>query len=658
MKMQHRRLLQPGLWVPFASLLVFCCITLFFSRWLALCEFVFTLILFAVLLKASVDRARKNRQALDAAVRRADDASQNAILEVPVPMVIIRMDTESIIWCNHAFAALDSAREIWYDVPVSDVMPALSLGWLADEETERPDTLKIGDRTFSVRGSRLQTEDQGGGALAAVFLLDETETVRLQEELDGERSVVALIRMDNYEEVTRSMTSNERNYLIARIDEQVFHWTELAHGACVKNERDNWVFLFEARYMSKLSDFEILQSVRTVSSGGIPPTISIGIGKNGENLGENLHLARLALDMALTRGGDQAVVKDPLNYAFFGGRSREVEQRNRVRARVMAGALTDLIRSSDNVLVMGHSFSDMDSLGSCVGVVCACRKFGVPANIVINLKATAARPLYERLTAVPEFRDTFIDTRRASELLNANTLVVVTDVNRANYVDAPEILPLTSRIVVIDHHRKVADFIENPILSLHEPYASSASELVCELLQYIVQPNEILRAEAEALLAGISLDTKNFTMKTGVRTFEAAAFLRRAGADTISVKQLFQNDMDNNILLCEILRTASRFRGNMAIATCDREIDRAIGGQAADEMLNIRGVEASFVIFITAGSTNISARSLGTINVQVIMERLGGGGSVTGAGVQLGGVTPAEAAKKLTAAIESYFALA
>ncbi|MDY5016035.1 MAG: DHH family phosphoesterase [Eubacteriales bacterium] len=657
------RMLQPGYVPMFIVLLVFCIPGYFlgagFGPWVGIVETVCVFVLFLVWRRLSKRRMRELMKYMDSLTLQFDTASQNAVFSIPLPMIVARMDNDELIWCNPQFAELDRKREFWFSTRLSDVLPGFDFNWLREGKTTCPEPVTIGDRVFRISGCVVNAEDPAEkGHICSLFFVDITGEHTLRRELFDSRAIVSIVQIDNYDELTKGLESGERTIFLASVDAKISHWADSAHGIFVKSERDKFIFVLEQKYFEQLGSFEILNEVRALpGSGAFPATLSVGVGRGGENLHENLVYARLALDMALSRGGDQAVVKDPHNYSFFGGRSREIEQRTRVRARVMASALCDLIGTSDRVIISGHTYSDMDAIGAAVGLSCACRKLGKQANIVINLQTTTARPLYDRLAGVPEYKDAFLSPEDAEKALTRDTLVIVVDVNRASFVDAAGLLPKAERLVVIDHHRRVADYIENPALSMHEPYASSTCELVAELLQYIVQPSDVLRAEAEAMLAGISLDTKNFTMKTGVRTFEAAAFLRRAGADTITVKQLFANDMEKNRELCEIIRTAVKYRDTIAIAFSAEETSREIGGQAADELLNIQGIQASFVIFRHAGGTQISARSLGQINVQLIMEKLGGGGSLTGAGAQLGDKPVSDTADELRAAIENYFTL-
>ena len=662
MDKKFSRKYQSGELAILAALLVFSIPGYFLgnglSPWVGIAETLVALGVFAVWRAQLYRRSRDMMKYVDSLSRQFDSASKSAAFSIPIPVVVAKPKTDELIWCNQPFMALDESRDYWFSTSLKEFLPDFDYQWLLDGESMAPNPITVQGTTYRIYGCMTREEDEtrdGEEPACALFFMDVTRQRELEQELAASRAVVLIIQLDNYDEITKSMESGERTIFLASVDAKISGW---AHpGVFLKTERDKYFFICEKRHFDELSKFEILSHVRELPSPGqLPATLSVGVGSGGESLADNLGYARLALDMALSRGGDQAVVKDPHNYTFFGGRSREVEQRTHVRARVVANALSDMIRTADRVIISGHTFSDMDAIGAAVGLACACRKLRREARIVIDLATTTARPLYDRLAGIPEYRETFVSPEDAAAMLTPDTLFIVADVNRASFVDAGEALKKAQNVVVIDHHRRVADYIENPALSMHEPYASSTCELVSELLQYILQPSDVLRAEAEAMLAGISLDTKNFTMKTGVRTFEAAAFLRRAGADTITVKQLFANDMDRNRELCDIVRTAVRYRDSIAIAYSEDETSREIGGQAADDLLNVRGIQASFVIFRYNGGTQISARSLGQINVQLIMEKIGGGGSLTSAGAQLGDKSVADTADELRAAIENYYA--
>ena len=392
---------------------------------------------------------------------------------------------------------------------------------------------------------------------------------------------------------------------------------------------------------------------KSVCPSGIRATVSVGIGRDGDSLDECYNFAILGTEMALSRGGDQAVVKNRVTFEFFGGRGGEVERRTKVKSRVMANALSQLIQDSSKVYVMGHKFSDLDTLGAAAGVCCIARKLGTPCRIVMDANKTAAGQLRDRMLRVPEYGKAFLSPQEAYLHADSRTLLVVVDTNRPDQVENRNLLEACTRVAVIDHHRRAATYITNATMSFHEPYASSACELMAELLEELVEQPDILRVEAEAMLSGIMLDTKDFTVRTGERTFEAAAFLRRAGADTSEVKKLLQTDMEHTVARYKILQTASIYRADIAIAAPTEPQDRIVAAQAADELLNIAGVTASMVIYpMGDGDVFISARSIGELNVQLVMEALGGGGSRSSAAVQLHDVSVAQAVQMARRAID------
>ncbi|MBR6424946.1 MAG: DHH family phosphoesterase, partial [Oscillospiraceae bacterium] len=391
------------------------------------------------------------------------------------------------------------------------------------------------------------------------------------------------------------------------------------------------------------------------SPTGISATASIGVGKDAPGFQELYDYSNLAIEMSLSRGGDQAVVKDNYNFSFYGGRTKETERHTKVKSRVMANSLRELIRQSSTIFVMGHRNSDIDAIGAAVGVLCLCRKLSKKAYIVADLQNTLATSLVNAMRELPEYADAFLSEQDALLIADKMSLLVVVDTNRPDQVDARGLLDSVERIAVIDHHRRAADYIEHVALNLHEPYASSAAELTTELLQYTVDPQDILPMEASALLSGIALDTKNFTIRTGSRTFEAAAFLRRCGADTVVVKKMFQNDLGSTLERYKILQSARLYRKEIAIAALDEPADRAIASQAADELLTITGIISSFVLYPMDDKVFISARSIGDANVQVILEPLGGGGNAATAGAQVSGKTVREVLSDLVASIDKYY---
>ena len=403
--------------------------------------------------------------------------------------------------------------------------------------------------------------------------------------------------------------------------------------------------------------FSVLDAIRDIKVGeGVHPTLSIGVGKDADSIPDLYKNAKLSLEMALSRGGDQAVVRGRVDFEFYGGRSKTTEKRTKVKSRVMANALIELMADASEVYVMGHSYADMDALGAAIGICCAARKREKKAQIVIDLERNAAGPLLASLQALPEYAGVFLSGSDAFLKMRPGALLVVVDTNRPDMVENQQLLESCNRVAVIDHHRRAASYIENAAFSFHEPYASSAAELVTELLQYLVEPADLLREEAEALLAGIVLDTKRFTLRTGGRTFEAAAFLRRAGADTAEVQRLFQNDLSDMVSRYDIIRRAEMYREDIALAVIPQDgVDRVAAAQAADELLTLKGVRASFVLYRNGDDVLMSARSMGEVNVQVILEALGGGGNSSQAGgrVENGDILAVRA--QLTDAIDAYF---
>ena len=393
-----------------------------------------------------------------------------------------------------------------------------------------------------------------------------------------------------------------------------------------------------------------------VSEDGVSASLSIGVGRDCDSYEDAFRWAEKSIEMSLSRGGDQAVVKDSLDFQFYGGRSKSTEKRTKVKSRVMAKALGELISDAGQVYIMGHEYADMDAVGAAAGVCCAARKRGKRAQIVIDLEGNNARPLVRKLASLPEYEDVFVSGPDAFIHAQAGALLVVVDTNRPDLVENRQLLDACNRVAVIDHHRRAADYIENAALNFHEPYASSASELVTELLQYLVEPSDLLRGEAEALLAGIVLDTKNFSMRSGSRTFEAAAFLRRAGADPAEVRLYFQSDLPSMIQRYDIIRCAQMIHGDVALAVAEKEVSRVTAAKAADDLLSLQGVQASVVLYRQGDGVSMSGRSLGEVNVQVILERLGGGGNATAAGGHVSGADLYAVRQRVAEAIEDYYA--
>ena len=606
-------------------------------------------------------RSKATQQSLRQYIQRfyggMDSARSSNMLFTPLPMMVFDLATEDILWSSESFLQLTEQREGIFDAHLETVFPNISFHWLLEGKTEAPETVVWNHRTYRVFGGVSHPEG-GQSALATTYWMDVTDTEEMRRTLELTRPVVAILMVDNYEDLMKATPEGKRSAVRAMLEEKLSQWSAGSEGMMLKYDRDRYLFVFEEKSFSDFAAkrFDVLDAVRDVVAGeGVAATLSIGVGRDADSFEALFKNASVALEMALSRGGDQAVVKDKLNFEFYGGRSKATEKRTKVKSRVMANALAELIDEAKQVYVMGHSYADMDALGAAAGVCAIVRKRGKKCRIVIDTENNAAHPMLRRLQALPEYQGAFLSGDDAFLRVQPETLLVVVDTNRPGSVESEPLLDACNRVAVIDHHRRGSSYIEKMALNYHEPYASSASELVAELMQYLLEPSDVLKCEAEALLAGIVLDTKNFTNRTGGRTFEAAAYLRRAGADTADVQRMFQSDLQSMISRYDIIRRAELYHGDIAIAALDQECDRVIAAKAADEMLTLQGVRASFVLYRKDDGIYISARSLGEINVQVLVETLGGGGNSTTAGGQCSGMTVAEAKATLLRAIDKYF---
>ena len=606
-------------------------------------------------------RSKATQQSLRQYIQRfyggMDSARSSNMLFTPLPMMVFDLATEDILWSSESFLQLTEQREGIFDAHLETVFPNISFNWLLEGKTEAQETVVWNHRTYRVFGGVSHPEG-GQSALATTYWMDVTDTEEMRRTLELTRPVVAILMVDNYEDLMKATPEGKRSAVRAMLEEKLSQWSAGSEGMMLKYDRDRYLFVFEEKSFSDFAAkrFDVLDAVREVVAGeGVAATLSIGVGRDADSFEALFKNASVALEMALSRGGDQAVVKDKLNFEFYGGRSKATEKRTKVKSRVMANALAELIDEAKQVYVMGHSYADMDALGAAAGVCAIVRKRGKKCRIVIDTENNAAHPMLRRLQALPEYQGAFLSGDDAFLRVQPETLLVVVDTNRPGSVESEPLLDACNRVAVIDHHRRGSSYIDKMALNYHEPYASSASELVTELLQYLIEPGDLLKAESEALLAGIVLDTKNFTNRTGGRTFEAAAYLRRAGADTADVQRMFQSDLQSMISRYDIIRRAELYHGDIAIAALDQECDRVIAAKAADEMLTLQGVRASFVLYRKDDGIYISARSLGEINVQVLVETLGGGGNSTTAGGQCSGMTVAEAKTTLLRAIDKYF---
>lgn len=577
-------------------------------------------------------------------------------LELPYAM----LDEEGrIIWTNTAFERVVH-KERGYRKSITSLFPSINREKLPEESEEVEFPLVYEERNYSVKMKRISIKeivqssdiidaDDYSGSLIAFYLFDETALSIALQEVDDQSLAVGMLYLDNYEEALESVEEVRRSLLTALIDRKVNKYISALDGICKKIEKDKYMIVMRKKSIEQLREnkFDLLDDVKTVNIGNeMAVTISIGIGLDGLTYAQNYEFARNAIDLALGRGGDQAVVKTPDNIVYFGGKSQQVEKNTRVKARVKAQALREIITAKERVLIMGHRLADVDSFGAAVGIYRVAKTLDRRAHIVVNDISTSIKPMVDLFKNNDAYEENMIiGNQQALELADGNTVLVVVDVNKPSITECPDLLRLCKSIVVLDHHRQGTEMIENATLSYIEAYASSACEMVSEILQYIGESIKVTSEEADCMYSGIMIDTNNFMSKTGVRTFEAAAFLRRNGADVTRVRKLFREDADEYRAKADAVSQAEIYRNSFAISVCTGEgiqSPTVVGAQAANELLNINGVKASFVLTEYQNQIFVSARSIDEVNVQIIMEKLGGGGHLNIAGCQLAEVTLAE----------------
>ncbi|MBS5164530.1 MAG: DHH family phosphoesterase [Butyricicoccus pullicaecorum] len=634
-----KKLLEPSYQVYFMVFLLFSVACAYISVAIAIIGIALDGFLFLAYHYRERTRRRDIIRYMQTVTLSVGDAAQASITHFPMPAVIVQAATGEIIWTNDAFAESTGCFDSALSENLMDLAPDFDTHWLVEGKAQYPGEVRIGKNVFWAFGNLLSADkNRPEEVLMLIYFVPCTELIEMRDAYSRSRPVVAIISIDNYEELIKEATDLEKSSMMADINRKIGEWTQDSQALLRKYDRDKYIFVLEEAQFEKLQEkkFSVLQDVRSIQSrSGIVATLSIGIGKDGESYEENWRNASVALDMALSRGGDQAVIKTRYNFDFFGGLSKELEKRTKVKSRVLANALVQLIRDSSQVMIMGHKMSDMDAFGAAVGMACAVRHREKPVHIVINQDKTMAQNLIEKIKAVPEYEDLLMSPDEAMVQCDFNTLLIVVDTNRPDYVESLPLLESINKVAVIDHHRRAASYIENFALNLHEPYASSTCELVSEMLQYMVPTSDILKAEAECMLAGLYLDTKGFSVKTGVRTFEAAAYLKRAGADMGEVMKLFQSNFDEYIAQQRIIAGAADCGEGIVLAVTEEEVDRVTAAKAADSLLKINGVNASVVVFRAGDDVLVSARSNGTVNVQLLMEQLGGGGNHSSAGAQI-----------------------
>ena len=593
-----------------------------------------------------------------------DKAAQSTIINSPFPLVVLETNG-NIIWKSSNF--IKEFANIDTGTTLTDVIKELKLKIENGKNTNNisiSESMKIGDKNYKVIAeyTKLREKEHKNSSeyMATVYFLDETNYVKLLEEYNNSRTCIGIIVLDNYEELMQRVTEEEKLKITSNAEKNIYSWVNKYDGWLVKSERDTYVCIFDQLNLEKIKEdkFEILDEIKEIKTqDNIQLTLSIAISENEKTNSEEYKSAKAVIDIALGRGGDQAIIKQNGKYYFFGGRTQEVEKRTRVKARIVAQALEELMNSASNVIIMGHTNSDIDAMGSGMGVYRIAKTIGKDAYIVNETNGTSLDNFINDLKDIEEYNDVIIDKAEALNKISADSLLVVVDTDKKNYVEAPELLDKTDKIVVIDHHRRGTDYIENAILTFHEVYASSACELVTELVEYAEKTVKLTKFEVEALYAGIMMDTKNFTFKTGVRTFEAAAFLRKCGVDIIKVKKWFQSDLETYNKISEIVAKSEIIDDTIAISIYDKEDSDAniTCAKAADELLTISNITASFVIGKMGDKIYISGRSIGDINVQLILEKLGGGGHITVAGAQVEGMTQEEVKQELINRINEYF---
>lgn len=589
-----------------------------------------------------------------------DGTAKKSLINSPFPLIIIET-TGNIIWKSskfvYEFANIDINNYL------IDILEEIKEDIKAEQDKKQKTIVKkvqIGNKVYSVLGEYIRSKNEASENITILYFIDITQSIKEKKKYEDSKTCIGILTVDNYEEIIQRIEVENRPQVIAEIEKVIYEWASSTGGIVIKNDRNTFIYVFEYKYLKEIKEnkFGILDQIKEINvEAGIQLTLSIAISTDGETNYEKYKTALESMDIVLGRGGDQAVIKEDGKYVFFGGRTEEIEKRTKVKARTVAHALENLIKESENVLIMGHSNGDIDSMGSSLGVYRLTKTLEKEVNIVNNTYGMTLSKFIEELEKDDEYKNAIISKNEALNKATNKTLLIITDTHKQNYVEVPELLDKASEIVIIDHHRRSTDYIENATLTFQEVYASSASELVTEILQYTDVKIKLKPIEVEGLYGGIMVDTKNFTFKTGVRTFEAAAYLRKCGVDIIKVKKWFQSDLNSYNEIANIVRNAEMYENSIAIAIYDKEDKDAnlICAKAADELLTISDITASFVLGNVGDKICISGRSIGDVNVQLILEKLGGGGHITLAGAQVEGMTLEEVKQELINRINEYF---
>lgn len=630
-------------------------VTFLYDYKIALVELALGIVFLVCYLKFRIER----NEDIDHYIRHLTDSSKfkagDTLTEFQMPVVLLDANS-TVIWRNNMFDKLVGGRHI-VGLPLSEFIPDFNLALFDKQGAKLTRDIKFSDRHYHVFGNVVKADRLSDGSIISLYWEDRTEYHNILDRYDKEHTAVITMIVDNYDDVMQDTLAADKPKLSAAIEEAISTFANDNHAIVSRYEKDRYIMCVEKQYIDKMIDnnFAILDTIREISEGNkMAPTLSIGVGMGSDTLSGNELFSSSALDMALGRGGDQAIIKDSNEFRFYGGKSQETEKRTRVKARVIALAIRELISNADSIIIMGHRNGDIDCLGAAMGLYRAITNCGKQARILLESYNETVQRMLDRLG--PDYSDVFIRKNFSDEIVSKNTLVFVVDTHKYSLVENENLLNVSEKIVVIDHHRRSTDFIDNAIVTYHEPYASSASELVTELIQYMDDNPDLRQMEAESLYAGIYMDTKNFTFKTGVRTFEAVSYLRRAGVNTTEIKKLFSLDYEKVFKKMAIMETASIHEKEFLISTCEKNDDDmlTIVAQAADDLLNITGIKCAFVICDMGDYISISGRSYGEINVQLILEKLGGGGHLTIAGAQIKDKTVDEVYDDLVRTIDEY----
>ena len=628
-----------------------------------------SIVIYALIIIYSLWTNNKRRDELTRHIQdltvNVDSTVKSSLVNSPFPLIL--METSgNIIWKSSKFvtefANTDIAgvvRGLAKEIKLDILESKFNKEEIKNQSIEREIT--IGKKTYKVLGEYVKSKKKKQNEyMMTLYFLDNTEKLNLEQELKDKENCIGIITIDNYEEMVQMLPDEKKSLILAEIEKNIYDWTANIGGLLVKTDRKTYMYFFNQKELENLKEnkFDILDKVKEIDTDEtVSLTLSIAVSNEGETNSDKYKSAQTAMDIVLGRGGDQAVIRENEKYTFFGGRTLEVEKRTKVKARTVARALEQIILESKDVMIMGHINADIDCMGSSLGIYRLAKDLGKEAYIVNNTTGETISSFIEALKEEKEYNDVLLNKSEALNKISEETLLVVVDTHKKSYVEVTELLEKTNKIVIIDHHRRSPDFIENAILSFHEVYASSAAELVTEILQYVETKVNLTTIETEGLYAGIMMDTKNFTFKTGVRTFEAAAYLRKKGVDILRVKKWFQSNLENYNLIAEIVRNAEIVKESIAISIYEKEDKNAnlICAKAADELLTISDITASFVLGKQGDKICVSGRSIGDINVQLILEKLGGGGHITVAGAQIEGMTIEEAKQELIAQINEYF---